>query len=92
MVVQHNSKTNNQSDHFACNIIIIMKFAANLPFFNSLPNDKILDWSKLKALADNKMNVVENLKFVDGRIENIVEKGENAGYQNFLLFQQGIVW
>ena len=69
-----------------------MKFAANLPFFNSLPNDKILDWSKLKALADNKMNVVENLKFVDGRIENIVEKGENAGYQNFLLFQQGIVW
>ena len=25
---------------------------------------KILDWSKLKAVADNKINVTENLKFV----------------------------
>ena len=25
---------------------------------------KILDWSKLKAFADNKMNVTEKLKFV----------------------------
>ena len=30
---------------------------------SSLPN-KILDWSKLKALADNKINVTEKLKFV----------------------------
>ena len=25
--------------------------------FNSLPNDKILDWSKFKAFADDKVNV-----------------------------------
>ena len=25
--------------------------------FNSLPNDKFLDWSNLKAFADDKMNV-----------------------------------
>ena len=49
----------------------------------SLPNNKILDWSKLKASADNKMNVTENLKFVLGRVENIVGKGENAGYHSF---------
>ena len=28
-------------------------------WFNSLPNDKILDWSKLKAVADDKINVIE---------------------------------
>ena len=34
------------------------------------------------------MNVNEKLKFVLGRVENIVGKGENAGFQHFLLFQQ----
>ena len=56
--------------------------------FNSLPNDKTLDWSKLKALADDKINVNEVLKICLGRIENIVGKGENAGYQHFLLSPQ----
>ena len=39
--------------------------------FNSLPNDKFLDWSKLKALADDKINVTKKLKFILGRVENI---------------------
>ena len=30
--------------------------------FNSLPNDKILDWSKLKAFADDKTIVTQKLK------------------------------
>ena len=42
---------------------------------NSLPNDKILDWSKLKAFADDKINVKEKFKFGLGRVENIVGKG-----------------
>ena len=54
----------------------------------SLPNDKFLDLSKLKAFADDKINVTEKLKFVFGIVENIVRKGENAGYQHFLLFPQ----
>ena len=29
--------------------------------FNSLPNDKFLDWSKLKAFADDKTNMAEKL-------------------------------
>ena len=35
-----------------------------------------------------KINVAQKLKFVYGRVENIVGKGENAGYQHFLLFSQ----
>ena len=34
------------------------------------------------------MYVTEKLKFVFGRIENIVGKGENARYHHFLLFPQ----
>ena len=59
-----------------------------LSFDNSSPNDKILDWSKLKAFADNKINETEKLKFVLGVAENTVGKGENAGYQHFLLLSQ----
>ena len=56
--------------------------------FNSFPNDKLLDSSKLKAFADDKIKVTEILKFVLGRVENIVGKGENAGSQHFLRFPQ----
>ena len=31
-------------------------------------------------------NVTKKLDFVWGRVENIVEKGENAGCQHFLVF------
>ena len=55
---------------------------------SSLPNDKFLDWSKFKAFADEKINVTEHWKFDVERVENIVGKGENAGNQHFLLFQQ----
>ena len=56
--------------------------------FNALPNDNFLDWSKLKAFAEDKLNLAEKLKFVFEWGENIVGKGENAGYQHFLLFLQ----
>ena len=49
--------------------------------FNPLPHKKNLDWSKLKAFADDKIKLTENLKSVLWKIENIVGKGENAGYQ-----------
>ena len=47
----------------------------------TLPNYKILDGSKLKPFAGDKINVAYELKFVLERVENIVGKGENAGYQ-----------
>ena len=43
-------------------------------------------WSKFKAFTDNKLTMSQKLKFVLESIENIVTKGENAGYQHFLLF------
>ena len=49
---------------------------------------KSLDWSKLKAFADNKTDATEKSKLVMGRVENIVVKGENAGHQHFLIFPQ----
>ena len=52
--------------------------------FNSLPKDKILDWSKLKVLADDKINVDLKLKFDWKRVENIEGEGENAGHRHFL--------
>ena len=55
---------------------------------NSLPNDKILDWSKFKAFAEDKENVTQKLKFMFKMVENLVGKGENSGYQHFLLFPQ----
>ena len=54
---------------------------------NPLLKDKILDLSKLKAFVDNNLNVNQKLKVALGRIKN-VGKGENAGYQLFLLFPQ----
>ena len=57
---------------------------ANSPF----TDNKILGLPELKAFADNKLNVTQNFKVVFHRIENIVGKEENAGYQHFLLFPQ----
>ena len=44
----------------------------------------------MKALrfADDQMNVTQKLKFALGRVENNEGKGENAGYQHFLLFPE----
>ena len=55
---------------------------------DSLQNNKILDYSKFKAFAGDKIIMTQKLKFVLERVEDIVGKGENAGYQHFLLFPQ----
>ena len=45
---------------------------------NSLQNDNILGWTKLKAFANDKLNIAEMIISLLGRIENIVGKGENV--------------
>ena len=55
---------------------------------NSLPNEKILDMTKVKASEDNKLNVAKMIISLCYRVENTVGKEENAGYQHFLLFPQ----
>ena len=51
---------------FADNILNAAKTSLhfNNPKFKSLPNNKISDWSYLKACADDKRYVTENWKFV----------------------------
>ena len=61
--------------------------------------------TKLKAFADETLNVARMTFSLFDRVENTVRKEENAGYQHFLLFPQcfprpsslgslkvGIVW
>ena len=55
---------------------------------NPLPNDKILGMTKLKAFADDKLNVAKMMISLLDRVENTVGIGENAGHQHFLRFLQ----
>ena len=63
------------------------------------------DWFKSKAFANEKLNFAKMMISPCDRVENIEGKGENAGYQHFLLppqcfqkasstvsFKVGIVW
>ena len=58
----------------------------SLALINPLPNDKILDVTKLKAFADDKLKVAKMRISLIDRVENTMEKGENAVHQHFLLF------
>ena len=49
-------------------------------------NDTILDQSKFKELADAKINTTTKLKFVLAMVESVLGKGQNSGYQHFVLF------
>ena len=57
-----------------------------LYLFKSLPNHKILDQSKFKELAEDKINATKKFELGLRMVENILGKGENAGNQHFLLF------
>ena len=46
-------------------------------FYHS-SNARVLNQSKFKAPADNKINVTKNLKF--GMVENIFDRAENTCY------------
>ena len=58
------------------------------PFLNPLPDNKILDGSKLKQSADNNFKFHENSRKFSKWVENTVGKGEIACYEQFLLFPQ----
>ena len=67
-------------------IIAKMIIATSLTLYQ---NDEILDWSKFKAFADDKLNVEKKkMKFGLGRVQNIFGKGKNVGNQHFLLVPQ----
>ena len=51
-----------------------------------LTNDKILDLSKLKAVADDQISVIQNFRIDLGRVENILGKGEKCWLAAFSPF------
>ena len=55
---------------------------------NPLPDNKILDSSKLKQSADDSFKFDENSRKFSEQVENTVGKGEIAHYEQFLLFPQ----
>ena len=57
-----------------------------LVLLNPLPDDKILNRSKLKQSADNNFKFDENSRKFPKPVENNVGKGEIAHYEQFLLF------
>ena len=75
--------------------------------FHPLQDDKILDWSELKQIADDILKCIKmkNKCHLLVAVEKNVRKGEIACYKQFLLFSQyfpqlnifiasksGIVW
>ena len=48
----------------------------------------VLDLPQLKPFSEHKLYVDQMIEFDSERLENNVGKGENAGYQHFLLFPQ----
>ena len=54
---------------------------------NSVSEDTFLDWFKMKAFADDGINVAKELTL--GRIENIVGKGKISNNVFKRLFSQG---
>ena len=68
-------------------IPVILTITTTNYLFNFSPNDKILDWTILKDLADDKINVTQKLNFILGMAENTWwGKEKNTGYQHFPLF------
>ena len=68
--------------------MVSLKFS--ILFLKSLTNSNNLNSTKFKAFADNKLNVAKMMISLFDRVENIVGKGENAGYH--IVFQSLLLW
>ena len=63
--------------------------------FNCLPNDEFIDWSKLKALAYNRINVTEKLKNCFGKSRKHDGKRRKCWLKAFspfpIMFSKGLL-
>ena len=57
---------------------------------NSLPNDKILDVTKLKAFADDKINLAQMMISVIPIVENMVGKGAKMLVTSIFSFSHNV--
>ena len=60
----------------------------NVESIESFPTRQIQDTPKLKEFADNNFKFSENVRKFCKWLENNVGKGENAHYEQILLFPQ----
>ena len=60
--------------------------------FLSLPNDKMIYWSRFKAFPDENLNVAKIAKFVFDRVENNVEKKNSILSFSHVVFQSVLLW
>ena len=65
-----------------------LPFSQCFQLLNPLPDNKILDWSKLKQIEDDIFKCDENSRKFSKRVDNTVGKEEIAHYEQFLLFLQ----
>ena len=65
-------------------------FKNNCTTFNFFTDDKFCDWSKLRAFADDKTNVNQNLKFALERVENMMVRGDIHSMRCLLLYKHSI--
>ena len=65
---------------------LFMSSAGSVRILNSLPNYNIFRLVQIESICRRQNKVIVQLNFVLGRVEIIMGKGENAGYQHFLLF------
>ena len=54
-------------------------------YFNLGQSKNLLSGNELKAFRDGKLNFAKRTISLIDRVENTVGKGENTGYQHFLL-------
>ena len=77
------------TSNFSVSHIVLYPYAVlSAIFINPLPDDKILDRSKLKQSADDNSKFDENSRKFSKWVENTVGKREIACYEEFLLFPQ----
>ena len=70
----------------SCSQVMYVTDLATQTLLNPLPDDKILDWSKLKQSAYDNFEFDVNSRKFSKLVENTVGKGEIAPYEQFLLF------
>ena len=63
--------------------IIVLYKQGVLTLFQTI----VFDMFNLRTFKANKINEAQKLKFSFGRMESIVGKGKNTGYQDYFLFQ-----
>ena len=72
--------------------MILRRKAFEIILVNPFPYNKILDQTKSKAFADDKLNITKMIISVFDKVENIVGKGEIACTSNFsfpTMFSKG---